>query len=107
LYEKELNMETETLWAIAYGAVVVESIVNIVRNIEEKNKCWKYWGALALSLVLGVLVAYTFDIDLFKVVGLEARIPFVGGVLTGLIMSRGSNIVNDVLERLNAWKPKA
>jgi len=98
-------METDILWSLAYGAVAIEAIVNIIRNIQEKETCWKYWSALGLSLVLGVLVAYTYDIDLFKLVGLEARLPLVGGILTGLIMSRGANIVSDIVGRLNAWKP--
>ena len=98
-------METDILWSLAYGAVAIEAIVNIIRNIQEKVTCWKYWSALGLSLVLGVLVAYTYDIDLFKLVGLEARLPLVGGILTGLIMSRGANIVSDIVGRLNAWKP--
>jgi hypothetical protein len=98
-------METDILWSLAYGAVAIEAIVNIVRNIQEKETCWKYWLALGISLVLGLLVAYTYDIDLFKLVGLEARLPLVGGILTGLIMSRGANIVSDIVGRLNAWKP--
>ena len=82
---------------IIYGAVVVEAVVNIVRNVQQKETDWRYWSALGLGLGVGVLVALTYSLDFFAMIGLEARIPFVGAVLTGLIISRGANVVNDVI----------
>jgi hypothetical protein len=51
-----------------------------------------------------VTFAIIYDIDLFKLVGLEASVPVFGAVLTGLIIGRGSNVVQDVIDRLNAWR---
>lgn len=98
-------MEIQILWSLAYGAIVVEAIVNIIRNIEERNTSWKYWAALAIGLVIGLIVAINYDIDVFSLVGLEGRVPIIGAILTGLIISRGANIVSDIIGRLNAWKP--
>ncbi len=92
------------IFIVVFGAVIVESIVNIVRNIEAKNTDWRYWAALGLGLVLGIFVSVNWDIDLFKIAGLEARLPFAGAVLTGLIMSRGANFVNDFWDRLLLYK---
>lgn len=97
-------MDTSILWSLFFGAVVVETVVNIIRNIKDKNTNWKYWTALGVSMVLGLIVSLNYDIDIFKLAGLEGRVPFVGSILTGLIISRGSNIVNDVFDRLNSWR---
>ena len=83
---------------VIYAAVLIEAIINIVKNIQEKTTSWKYWASLVLGIMVGVLVAYNWSIDLFSAIGMpEGKIPFVGAVLTGLILSRGSNVVNDIL----------
>lgn len=95
------------LWSVAVVALTVESLVNIVTNIQEKNTSWKYWLALALSLLAGAGLSWNYNVDVFSLVGLEGNIPLVGPIVTGLLASRGSNIVNDLIDRINAWKKPA
>ena len=94
----------QLFWSIVYGAIAVEAVVNIIKQVDDKNKSWKYWASLAFGLALGVAFAIIYDIDLFKLVGLEASVPVFGAVLTGLIIGRGSNVVQDVIDKLNAWR---
>ena len=95
----------DLFWTVVFGAVVVESIVNIVKTIEQKNKDPWYWGALVLGLIAGVFIGWNWDIDFFKIAGIgEGRILIAGSILTGLMMSRGANFVNDLWDRLIAYK---
>lgn len=95
----------ENFATIIYGAILIEAIVNIIKNVKEKEKSWKYWASLGLGILTGVLVAYNWSIDLFSAVGMpEGRIPYVGAILTGLILSRGSNVINDILGLINRDK---
>ena len=95
----------ENFATIIYGAILVEAIVNIVKNIKEKETSWKYWVSLWLGILCGGLVAYNYNIDLFSAAGMpEGRIPFLGAILTGLILSRGSNVINDILGLINRDK---
>jgi hypothetical protein len=95
------------LWSLVFGAIIVETIVNIIRNLKEDNKSWKYWVALGASIVTGLVVSINYEIDVFTLVGLEGKVPIIGAILTGLIISRGSNIVSDTVDRLNSWRPSA
>jgi len=97
-------MNSDILWSVVYGAIVVEAIVNIVRQLQTKTTTWQYWASLALGIVVGLVVAINYDIDVFRLVGIEGKVPLVGAVLTGLIISRGANIVSDLVGRLNSWK---
>jgi hypothetical protein len=92
------------LWSLLVVALVIESLVNIVSNIQEKNKEWKYWLALALGLIGGALLSWNYNVDVFTLVGLEGNIPVIGPIVTGLIASRGSNLVSDFIGRINSWK---
>ena len=105
-----MNEGLQAFFALGYIAIVVEAVVNIIKKIETKSKDYRYWSALALALILGPVIALAYDVDLFKFVGLEGQWPWVtylGAFLTGLIASRGANVVNDIIDRLNAWRIKS
>jgi hypothetical protein len=76
------------------AGVFVESLVKIVNMAKEKYKDWRYWA----SLIVGILVAVAFGVDAFEAAGLETTIPYIGAVLTGVIISRGANVVHDIIK---------
>jgi len=87
------------------AAILVEAIINIIKNIQEKETSWKYWTSLVLGIAVGILVAFNWSIDIFRMIGMpDGQIPYVGAVLTGIVLSRGSNVLNDLIGRLNGGK---
>lgn len=58
------------------------------------------------SLLLGVILALGTGIDFFAMVGLPIKIAYVGSVLTGIILSRGSNFIHDLLKIIEGVKVK-
>ena len=54
---------------------------------------------LVVSLAVGVVLALLYQVDILLLVKLEAMHPVVGQVLTGFIISRGSNYVHDLSKR--------
>ena len=55
---------------------------------------------MVLSLIFGIFIAVAYKIDLLKLVNIESEIPYVGSVLTGIIFSRGSNYLYDLMSKL-------
>lgn len=53
-----------------------------------------------VSLVLGILVCIAYKIDIPAMVGLVSVLPIVGYVLSGLVVGRGANYLNDILSLL-------
>jgi len=53
----------------------------------------------SLSGVLGVLIAFTFNLGLFTALGGEARWAEIDLVLTGVMIGRGSNYAHVLLKR--------
>ncbi len=58
------------------------------------------WQMIA-SLLLGVIVSISYKFDLLKHLDLESDIPYIGSILTGILFSRGSNYMHDILKTLN------
>lgn len=82
-------------------AVLIEAIVTYVKTfaIDKKIK-WQMIAAAVLSV--GVCLAYSLDIP--ALVGIEGSVPYVGNVITGILISRGSNYIYDLLGLLKGKK---
>ena len=52
------------------------------------------------SLILAILICTLANIDIFAVIGINLIVPIVGSILTGIIVSRGANFVNDLFTKL-------
>ncbi len=90
-------MENKT-FGIAAFAILIEGIITYTNQfLIQENFCWQ----MALSLVLGILVAITYKLDLPSYFNLESDIPYVGCILTGILLSRGSNYVFDLITKIS------
>ena len=86
----------EMIAKIVAAAIIIEAIIeyfSIFCNKEFSLKCW-------MSLGFGIIFAVLYGIDLLYVFGLETGVPFVGMVLTGILLSRGSNYVADIIKKV-------
>lgn len=55
---------------------------------------------MILSLVFGIFIAVAYNIDILKFINIESNIPYVGSILTGILFSRGSNYVYDLMNKI-------
>lgn len=79
------------------AAIVIEGIVTYVKTFFVDGKL--QWQML-VGIALGILVAVTYSIDVFNIVGMTTTIPYVGCVLTGILLSRGANYIFDLVDLL-------
>ncbi|OQB14584.1 MAG: hypothetical protein BWY15_01096 [Firmicutes bacterium ADurb.Bin193] len=86
--------------SLLFLAVMVEGIVTYVSSFCLGGKC--QWKMLA-SMVLGIVVAINFEIDVFEFLGFESTIPYMSKILTGIIIGRGSNYVADFLKTVQNY----
>lgn len=78
-------------------AILVEAIWENIKMIYDKQKFnINMLGSLLLSMIVCVLA----EIDIFKIIGINLIVPVVGSLLTGIIVSRGANFVNDLFKKV-------
>lgn len=82
-------------FGVIFSSIMVEGIITYVKQfcIEQKFN----WQML-IGLILGIVVAVAYNLDLFELVGMASSLPLVGCILTGVIVSRGSNYVYDLID---------
>ena len=77
--------------------ILVESMVTYINNffvIAEPHY------QMVLSLVFGIFIAVAYKIDLLKLADIESEMPYIGSILTGILISRGSNYIYDLMSKI-------
>ena len=83
------------------ASVVIEGVVSYITSIVEKKSIdWK----IVVAIIFGVLIAANLNLDFFAMLGMSERYGIVGMILTGILISRGSNYVYELYDRLTGWK---
>lgn len=78
-------------------AFLVEAIVETIKMIYQEGKVQM---PVIISLIIGVLISLTVGIDIFKVLEIPVKIPYIGEILAGVLMSRGGNFIHELFNKL-------
>ena len=78
-------------------AIAVEATITYINQFFVDGKfCWE----MRLSIILGILISIAYEIDLPKYHELNSRIPYLSNIITGILISRGSNYIYDLITKI-------
>lgn len=82
-------------------AILIEGLVEYGKNIADMFYGGDRKTAVTqiITIIVGIALAYAFNADMFIPLGLVVN-HYIGMVLTGIVMSRGSNYVSDLVGRI-------
>jgi hypothetical protein len=79
---------------ILFLASFIEGLIKYVAG--DKLDGTRFYIPL-ISVALGVTLAVIYKISVLAMFGIESHVPVADYVISGIIMGRGSNYVNDVI----------
>ena len=86
------------IFRIVAFSILIESLITYYKEFFAGGSApWE----IVVSLTLGIIVAIGYNLDLPSYLNLNSHIPYLGNVLTGILLSRGSNYVFDLLGKLS------
>ena len=89
-----------SLAIIVVLALIAEAVFEALKGVIKDGKfSFEFLGTIAL----GVLVALGSGVSLFAILDIP-MIPFVGEVLTGILISRGSSVIHELIKKLQGTK---
>ena len=89
-------MKSKTFEIVIF-AILIESIITYINQFfVQENFCWQ----MLFSMALGIVISVAYKLDLPAYFNLKSNIPYVGCVLTGILLSRGSNYLFDLLNNV-------
>ncbi|WP_353892606.1 hypothetical protein PRVXH_001962 [Proteinivorax hydrogeniformans] len=90
-------MAVNTLTTLVILSILIEFTIEIIKNSFPTIKDYK---TQILSIILGIAVSITTTTGLLSALDIETTVPLIDYFLTGLIISRGSNVVHDLIKKL-------
>ena len=87
------------MFSIVTFAFLIEAIITYFNEFYvQGNICWQ----MIFSLILGIVVAVAYNLDLPSYFNLKSDVPYLGCILTGILLSRGSNYVFEIIKKLSS-----
>lgn len=87
----------EKFFGLILFAIIIEGIITYIKEWFVNSKI--IWQQV-LAAFLGIVVAIAYNIDLLALFGFTSNILFIGNILTGILLSRGSNYIFDLIKSL-------
>lgn len=90
-----------TISVIIAVAILIEGLVQYGKNIADMFYGGDKKTAITqlVTIAIGIALAFAFNANMFVPLGLTVN-SYVGMVLTGIVMSRGSNYVSDLISQI-------
>lgn len=82
-------------------AILIEALVEYGKSIVDmfEGGDRKTGITQLITIACGIFMAFAFKVNAFDVLGITVD-PTIGTILTGIVMSRGSNYASDLLSKL-------
>ena len=95
-------MFTTDTWAlVVLFEVLVEALVEVIEAGLPDTITPPSWLWPVVSSVIGVAMCVAAHVDALAALGVEIAVPFIGQIITGLLVSRGSNFLRVIWKKIN------
>lgn len=91
----------ENFIILMFVSLLAEGVWETIKMIWQNGKLSiDKIGALCVALVITV----STKLDLLELLSIKSNIPYLGIILTGVLVSRGSNFIHDLLSKIGTVK---
>lgn len=93
----------DNLFLIIVISLLAESVWETLKMTWQDGKvCIDRIGALIIS----ILICVGTNVDILRLLDIQENIPYLGIVMTAILISRGSNFIHDLLFKIEGEKIK-
>jgi len=94
-----MSETTQIAATIVVSAILIQFCVERIKEIVGE-RIMGYIKAPVWSLVLGVIFALLFSIDLFALIGFTSSSSIISQIITGIVLSSGSAPVHELFAKI-------
>jgi len=82
----------EAVQTLIFMSVVVEALTAVFRQFVSKK------ATQLVSMLVGVTLCFAYQVGIFTSLGLRSNYPFVDYLVSGIIISQGSNALSELFK---------
>lgn len=92
----------QTFLLVLSLAVIVEALVQYAKTVIKmlESKQYKTFATQLAAILIAVFICFAAGADIFALMGISFSVHWLGTLLTGIVISRGSNYASDLIKRL-------
>jgi len=99
LYQNSEDTKNTSPLGLLPVAVIIEGLITYLNNIFfSSGFCYQMF----LSLIIGISFSAFFSIDIMKYFNMTAKYKIVNYIVTGILLSRGSNYIFDLFKAIKS-----
>jgi len=91
-----MNDDKVTFSNLIFCAIITEGFITYIKQAFSSE----FYLSVILSITFGILISISYKLDIFEKINLKSEVPFIGNILTGILISRGSNYIFDIIKNL-------
>lgn len=99
-------MIAESLTTVILLAVIVEVVTNGIKAAFPLIKGENGNGSRLMAAIVGITICISTSIGILKNLNIDVRHEIIDYIITGIIISRGSNAVHDIISVFDKQKTK-
>jgi len=96
-------MPYEGLWYLLALSIFVEAVTEAFKSLSPRINGP---SSRLLAFVVSLVVCLAARVGIMGLIGVSIKYPVVDHVLTGIIVSRGSNVAHDLISKARTKKPE-
>ena len=99
-------MKVEAIYQLIVLAALIEALVQTLKPIwKPEKRTVEFFVTLGVGLAVSVFLNYLAGLDIFSVLGVPLlKLPVVGVIATGVLLSRGAQFVHDLIQIITNFK---
>ena len=94
----------EQLISVVIIAIVIQTVVeNLKKLIKFPSGYYKKILNLKvlLTMIVSLIICVSSQIELLSLLGVELVVPYLDGVITGIICSSGATTIHEMIKKIN------
>ncbi|MCY6484561.1 hypothetical protein OW763_09430 [Clostridium aestuarii] len=99
------------IFELFVSATIVDVLVDFIKIIfnryfKRKDPKYKDVFSRVVSILIGLIFCIFYNLDFPDMCGLTSTINYVGEIITGILISRGSNVIHDNFKKFCIYNTK-